>query len=298
MLPLVNTKHAPDVALFLRDRFTALFPGAPAGWLMRVFRDVDALFAGRHPDYQAIDVGYHDYEHTLQVTVCLVHLLEGWQATGTELRFTARQFEIAVAAALLHDSGYLRSRSDQNGTGAKFTYCHVLRSCAFLASYLPSLGATSSEVEGALEAINCTGPTVQISRLRFNGAAERIVGSVVATADYLGQMADPGYPDKLGVLYREFQESDDYLSVPQHQRLFKSEQDLVARTPFFWTKFVQPKLETDFQGVHRYLARPAPGATHAYLEAIEHNIAEITHRAQAAAAPQSLAAPAAVSASA
>ena len=50
-----------------------------------------------------------------------------------EPKLNPRLFELAVAAVLLHDSGYLKLRSDNVGTGAKYTYCHVLRSCSFAA---------------------------------------------------------------------------------------------------------------------------------------------------------------------
>lgn len=285
MLTPVNTQDSGAVAAHAFDTFRRLYPGANPRMMSPVFEHVDALFCGRHPDYRAIDLKYHDYEHTLQVTVCLVQLLEGWQLAGAAPAFTSRQFEIAVATALLHDSGYLRLRSDRAGTGAKFTHSHVLRSCAYLASYLPSVGATGPEISGALGAINCTGPAVQISRLHFDNDGQRIIGCVVATADYLSQMADARYPDKLGILFREFQESDDFRGVPAEKRLFKSEQDLINRTPAFWSKFVQPKLETDFQRVYRYLARPVPDGRNEYIEAVERNINLIQRRAALMQAP-------------
>jgi hypothetical protein len=279
MFPPVDTKNAPAVAAFVEQKFAAMYPGASLTWLRTMFIDIEVLFQGRHPDYAAVDLRYHDLEHTLQATVCIVLLLEGRHAAGVEPRIDARQFELAVSAVLLHDSGYLKLRSDNVGTGAKYTFCHVLRSCAFAASYLPTLGANDVEVEAVLGAINCTGPTKEISRLHFRDPVERVIGCALATADYLGQMAASDYPDELEILYEEFQESDDFIHLPAARRAFKSATDLIERTPMFWQKFVLRKLESDFQAVYRFLARPYPHGPNPYLEAVERNMITIRNRA-------------------
>ncbi len=277
--PSVDTKSPAAVAAFVRQKFTALYPHAAHDWLDRIFADVEALFAGRHPDYGAVDLRYHDLEHTLQATACLTLLFEGCQHSGATPRITSRQFQLGIAAVLLHDAGYLKLRSDTGGTGAKYTFCHVLRSCAFAASYLPTLGATESEIGGVLGAINCTGPTKEISRLHFRDPTERFIGCALATADYLGQMAAADYPDELEILFREFSESDDFIHVPFAERTFKSAEDLAARTPAFWRKLVLPKLENDFQAVYRFLADPYPNGANAYIQAVSRNIAIIEERA-------------------
>jgi hypothetical protein len=282
--PPVDTKNATAVASFVEDVFTSMYPGTKGVFLARIFRDVEDLFTGRNPDYQAVDLRYHDLEHTLQATTCLALILAGRHAAQVEPRATARQFELAIAGALLHDAGYLKHRSDTKGTGAKYTYCHVLRSCAFAASYLPTLGATEHEIEAVLGAISCTGPSKQVSRLRFREPVDRIIGCALATGDYLGQMAAPDYPDELEILYHEFKESDDFTHLPDERRTFHSAADLMERTPAFWRQLVLPKLEGDFQAVYRFLADPYPHGRNAYLDAVERNIALIKERAAAALA--------------
>jgi hypothetical protein len=278
-MPLsVDTKNPAAVSAWLQDKFAALFPDASAGFLPRLFQDVTGLFTGGHPDYQPIDLRYHDFEHSLQATVCLTHLLEGRHLAGVEPRLTARQMQLAVASALLHDSGYLRLRSDTQGTGAKYTFIHVLRSCAYAAGYLPTIGVSGYELDGVLGAIRCTGPTSRISRLHFRDSLERTIGCVLATADYLGQMAAADYPDELELLYQEFNESYGFFHTPASERSFASAADLIQRTPEFWTRIVLPKLENDFQAVYRFLARPSPHGPNAYLAAVERNIAKIQRR--------------------
>ena len=278
MIPEVDFDSLSAVSDFVRAKFAAMYPGASDALLVRMFGDIDSLFAGRHPAYAPIDLRYHNLRHTLMATVCMAVLLEGrLSADGGEM-LKARDFELAIAGVLLHDTGYLKLKGDVAGTGAKYTFCHILRSCAFAASYLPGLGANDNEVENILSAINCTGPNSEIGRLVFRSHVSRVVGCALATSDYLGQLADPLYPDKLGELYGEFCESDDYVNVPPERRVFKSESDLICRTPGFWTHFVKPKLDGDFQSVYRFLARPVLSDRNGYLEAVEANFAKIRLR--------------------
>jgi hypothetical protein len=281
MLPDVDFDNPSAVAEFVRAKFAALYPAADQALLRRLFDDVESLFAGRDPGYAAIDLRYHNLRHTLMATVCMTLIMEGWRADAAGGELTARDFELGIAGVLLHDSGYLKSRTDTAGTGAKYTFCHIARSCAFAAAFLPRIGASDAEVENVLSAINCTGPNSEISRLRFRDQVSRTVGCSLATADYLAQLADPQYPDKLGELYAEFCESDDFADVPPEKRTFKSEKDLLCRTPGFWEHFVKPKLKGDFQGVYHFLERPFSPGRNAYLEAIDENIAVIGRRAAA-----------------
>lgn len=278
MFPLVETKDAPAVASFVISRFERLYPNASKASLTTLFADIYALFSGRRPDYAAVDLRYHDLEHTLQAAVCITLLFEGRQAAATEPRIGARHFELALSATLLHDTGYLKLRSDESGTGAKYTYCHVLRSCAFAASYLPTLGANDLEIDTVLAAINCTGPTRDIGQVHFRDPISRVIGAALGTADYLGQMAAPDYPDELEILFNEFHEADEFLHLPPERRAFNSAAELIERTPAFWRDVVKQKLERDFQSLYRFLARPYPDGENAYLAAVERNLAEISRR--------------------
>ena len=275
---IVDTKTPAAVAGFVRRTYSELYPGASRAWINRVFHDIETFFTGRHPAYAPIDLKYHDLEHTLQATVCLVELLAGRHRSASEPKASARQFELTVVAVLLHDTGYLKLRSDTTGTGAKYTFCHVLRSCAFAASYLPTLGATTVEIESVIGAINCTGPSSEIARLHFREPVDRVLGCSLATADYLGQLAAPDYPDKLELLFAEFAESDIYVNLPADARVFKSARHLAEQTPLFWERFVRPRLDGDFMGVYRFLASPYPNGVNAYIVAAERNIAEIKQR--------------------
>ena len=131
MLPNVDFDSASAVSEFVRNKYSYIYAGADDSWLKRVFRDIESAFVGGTPAYGPIDLKYHNLRHTLMATVCMAEILEGYQNAEGNLK--ARDFELAIAAVLLHDAGYLKLKTDTAGTGAKYTYCHILRSCAFAA---------------------------------------------------------------------------------------------------------------------------------------------------------------------
>jgi hypothetical protein len=267
-MPLTtDTTQLETVKEGLFDIIRDLFPSGSLGFTRDILDGVNKLFAGGYLDYQACDLKYHDFRHTLQVTIAFADLFAARQQSA-EPPFTQRQFEIGLATALLHDSGYLKLRSDRSGTGAKYTFCHVLRSCALAASYLPSFGFKIEEIDTVLGAIRCTGPSTAGMKLRFNRRDDHVIASMVASADYLAQMAAEDYPDELELLFNEFNESDLFLGLPAAQ--------LVTGTGVFWEKVVKPKLENDFAGVYRFLNRP--DGSNPYIDAIEHNLGVIARR--------------------
>jgi len=284
MITTIDTKDPRAVEELVAGKYKAMFPRGRIGHLARLFADTTRLFTGGHPDFLENNLKYHDYEHTLQATVCMTYLLEGRHAAAVLPRLTARQFVLAISSALLHDCGYLKINSDTKGTGAKYTFVHVLRSCAYAASYLPRIGANEFEIEGVLAAISCTGPTSNIAELSFHNPIERTIGCVLSTSDYLGQMAAVDYADELEFLFAEFDESYDFFHTPKEKRPFESAEDLQRRTPLFWRNIVLPKLENEYQAVYRFLARPGPHGTNLYLESVERNIAKIKRRLRSTSA--------------
>jgi hypothetical protein len=274
--------HVPDKLLtvasveeILNATFVRMFPGKIPTIGPRVLYDVESMFEGRYLDYQANDMPYHNLQHTLQVLVCFNAIIEGRHNAGIEPQMTSRQYELGAIAVLFHDMGYLKLRADRIGTGAKYTFTHVLRSCSFASSYLPELGVSLAELDSVLAMIRCTAFTQGSRHFHFQDAIEGITGCAVATADYLAQMAAPDKPDSLKNLFAEIEESDNYAQVPARQRRYRSCDDLVADTPTFWQSFVLPRLESELLGVYRFLATPYPDGPNPYIEAIEANVEKI-----------------------
>lgn len=57
-----------------------------------------------------------------------------------------------------------------------------------------------------------------------------------------------------------------------HLELFPDAEDLVRKTAGFWGSYVKPKLDGDFLGQYKFLARPYPDGANAYLDQVEANI--------------------------
>lgn len=265
----------------IRERARAILPHPPGqgAFVTDITTLVDRLFAGQLWHYQPIDLRYHDYQHTLQAAWTYLDLVAAFQEQpGLAAVPTLREAELGLAAILLHDTGYLKARGDDEGTGAKYTYCHVLRSCSLAASLLPRIGCTQAEIDDTLGIIRCTGLNGNPGGSTFHLPNAHLIASMVATADYLGQMAAPEYPVKIAHLFHEFAEADEYSHIPEGKRAFASLAQLIAATPAFWQKFVLPKLHNDFEAVYLHLARPFPDGPNPYLIAVEKNLAAIAAR--------------------
>ncbi len=275
-MPLsIDTTQAKNVADATLSVAAKFFPKSSPTYIQRVFHEVETLFNGGYLDYQANDLKYHDFRHTLQVTMAYVDIMAARQP-AVAAPLTCRQFELGLTGALFHDSGYLKLRSDREGTGAKYTYCHVLRGCSLASSYLPSLGLEIDEIDMVLGIIRNTGPSTVGMRLHFNNKHEQTIACAVAAADFLGQMAAEDYPEELELLFNEFAESDDFARVPLDCHAFQTAAGLIASTPTFWVQVVRPKLEKEFLGLHRFL--DAPDGSNPYIDAIERNLRIIAKR--------------------
>jgi hypothetical protein len=269
--PLVGINDLTPVSCYARSL------GLDAPWVTALIELSTRLFAGRFWNYLPIDVRYHDLQHTAQATMCLLALGEGQRRTQNP-PLSNRDLELGLAAMVLHDTGFLKTSGDEAGTGAKYGHAHVLRSCALAASVLPPLGLSREEVDDVLGMIRCTGLNGRPDKSNFSNETRRLVACMVPTADYIGQMAAPEYPEKLPFLFTEFVEADDFCNIPADKRMFTSANHLLAATGGFWRGFVLPKLETDFAGVYRFLEAPSQPGRNPYLEAIERNVALITAR--------------------
>lgn len=250
-----------------------LFPTGGCDFVPRIFDWVGRCFSGRQAGYQAVDAIYHDFEHTLQGTLCMARLLHGRHHAGTEPRIPRRVFELGIAAILLHDTGYLKTSDDREGTGAKYTVSHVDRSAAFAAMLLSQKGFPRADIVAVQNMIQCTGVIAKINGIPFQSEVERVAGLCLGTADLLGQMAAPDYVEKLPALHEEYAEAVRF-SGEKAQSIagFSSVEDLVRKTPAFWDRFAKIKLANEFEGVFRFLSDPYPDGPNDYLDRIEANI--------------------------
>jgi hypothetical protein len=269
----VDTKVPREVEREAASIYTELFPGGDEDFVPRAFEWMASCFQGRHPDYQAIDLHYHDFEHTMQGTLCMVRLLRGWHQAHAAPGVQQRMFELSLLAILFHDAGYLKRRDDVQGTGAKYTAIHVGRSAEFAREFLKTKDYPDSDTAAVQNMIRCTGVNVDLCGIAFQSEQERRLGYALATADLLGQMAAPDYVDKLPALHREFAEA---ASVGGRKAArfakYKTADDLRRMTPEFWEAYVLPRINVDFQGLYRFMNDPYPDGPNPYIDWVERNV--------------------------
>lgn len=271
----VNTRSIREVKQSILEIATRLYGPAVGDFVHPLVDMAETMFDGEYRHYGKVTTEYHNREHTLQATLCLVRLLEGLHISGDPPRLDMDHFRIGLAGILYHDIGYLQDRADTSGTGARYTLEHEERSCRMAAEVLEEMGWKIEDVAWVRTLIRCTGPRSLINEIAFADDAQQFLARAVCTADYLGQMADYRYLEKLPVLFEEFQESDDYQGTPPEKRMFQSAEDLVSKTPGFW-EFVKSKvLHGDCDDVYRYLARPPGSEDNPYFRKIDRNIARI-----------------------
>jgi hypothetical protein len=269
MFPIADTKSPAAVQAAVASIHGEMFSRGERDFVAKVFGWAVEAFEGRYRDYQPIDARYHDLEHTLQGTLCYAQILQGRQRAGATPVVPQRVFELGLLAILLHDTGYLKVRGDNEGTGAKYTLIHVSRSANFAQQLLTEKGFSTEDAGIVMRMIRCTGVNVKIDAIPFQGEVERTIGFCIGTADLLGQMAATDYVDKLPILFDEFAESARYSGT---KTMFESAEHLLKMTPMFWEKYVRPKIEKDFQSNFRFLSEPYPDGPNAYLAAVEANI--------------------------
>jgi hypothetical protein len=276
-LSSIDFSQASEVRNLTRERCRNLFGAQDDGYIDEFMVATEELFGGRRPEYQAMDTAYHDITHTLQATLCLVELLHNRHIAEAAPRIGAEDFKRALIAVLFHDIGYLKETGDTEGSGAKYTHLHEGRSCSFARDFLLQRGWLSDDIQFVENLISSTGPSVDLAQIEFRSEIERVLGQSVCTADYIGQMSDPGYPDKLEVLFGEFKESYQYQQISESDWPFASYEDLLQSTPAFWRTFVQHKMSVECAGLWKHLEHPLSGEN-PYLASIERNMAAIEQR--------------------
>jgi hypothetical protein len=271
-----DTRDVGAVTNEVSSLYQNMYPHGDAEFVSRAIGWAEVCFIGQYPGFQAIDARYHDFEHTLQGTLCQARLLFGRHRAGTEPRITQSGYELGLLAILLHDTGYLKEVNDTEGSGGKYTFVHVERSQAFARQLLAAKSYSADQASAVQRMIQCTGVKATLSTLTFASDEERLLGYTLGTADLLGQMAAPDYVAKLPILYEEFAESTRYQGPDASSPfVFSSVQDLLGKTESFWRDYVLPKLNRDFGGLYRFLNTPYPDGPNPYLDRIEANLQEL-----------------------
>ena len=255
--------------------YRALFPHATPQPFERAFTEVARAYDGGDLAYWPCDTEYHDIQHVLDVTLAMARLMDGYQrsrADGVE-HVRSEQFVAGALAALFHDFGYLRRRSDhRHRYGAEYTIGHVSRGAAFLRRYMRELGFDDGLGRLAGTLLHFTGYERQADAIRIGSGLPRHLGQMLGTADIIAQMSDRCYLEKCrDRLYPEFVLGR--LGAPRHAQhlpVFASGSELVAKTPDFYEGAMR-RLDAQLGRSHEFAARHF-GGENPYLDGMRKNV--------------------------
>jgi hypothetical protein len=267
-----------DVRDAVQAIFQQAFPGSQFDVLWVAFHDFERLFRGNLDDYFGCDTVYHDIQHTLDMSLAMARLLAGHEKSVAPAdRLGHERAVVGLVAALFHDSGYIRRRSEASIlNGAEFTGHHVSRSAEFLRRYLPQIGLPGG-ADIAAQVVHFTGYEMSLDDIELDDPKDSLMGHLLGTADLMAQMADRCYLEKCrDRLYAEFV----LAGVATRQAggsgaiQYASGIDLLRQTPGFFRLSARDRLENKFNRAYRYMEVMCDGRN-PYFEAVEQNLAHL-----------------------
>lgn len=256
--------------------FQGAFPGSSFDILWVAFHDFERLFRGQYGDYLGCDTVYHDIQHTLDMSLAMARLLAGYEKSAAPAdRLGHERAVIGLIAALFHDSGYIRRRSETAIlNGAEFTGHHVTRSAEFLRGYLPLIGL-GDQAAVAAQVVHFTGYEMSLDDIELDDPKDSLMGHLLGTADLMAQMADRCYLEKCrDRLYAEFVLAGVATQPRPSGIQYESGIDLLRQTPGFFRLSARERLDNKFNRAYRYIEAVCD-ARNPYFEAVEQNLAHL-----------------------
>lgn len=249
--------------------------------LKQAFDDCERLFEGDYATFLPCDTLYHDKQHTMDMTLALARLINGHErSVAKNQRLGAERALIAIITALYHDSGYIRHEQDHHHfNGAEYTPIHVSRSADFLKRYLHKikLGEFS---QIAANMVHYTGYEIAPGQIRLPDEKWHLIGHMLGTADLIAQMSDRCYLEKCrDRLYPEFVLGGMTVKTDEHGNetvLYSSGEDLLMKTPAFYAKEVENRLNKLFNKVYSYEIAHFEGEKH-YINGLGQNQARLNN---------------------
>jgi hypothetical protein len=184
------------------------------------------------------DALYHDFGHTLQVTLVGRDILQGMTLSQ---RIEPADYSHLIVACLLHDIGYVRGVLNEDtatefvidSTGKKVKLPRGASDAALAPYHVDRSKLFAYERLGKSPSIDAARVSEAIEMTRFPAAKNRggkIEPKLVQAADLIGQLGDPMYSRKANALYYEFEE------IGMNRQLgYSSPADIIDKYPtFFW----------------------------------------------------------------
>src|ERR1700730_2023597 len=229
---------------------TAIAANKLGNFLTRDFRrifgsayndDAERLGSGARATIECIatsDALYHNYEHTLQVTMVERDILQGMMMCQ---RIEPEDYGHLIVACLLHDIGYVRgvlsgdteTEFIVDASGKKITLPRGASEAALSPYHVDRSKLFAFERLGKSPDIDASRIAEAIERTRFparpSTVNEGIEPKLVQAADLIGQLGDPMYSRKANALYCEFEE------IGMNRQLgYSSPADIIDKYPTFF----------------------------------------------------------------
>ena len=205
-------------------------------------------------EYHKLETKYHDLYHFLTSTTVFLDVYSGI-VDKQIIEKNESDFFCGVVATMYHDIGFLKLKEDEDGTGAQYINTHVERGCHFMGNNFDDI-LTEDEKSRICGLIMVTDYFKKVENLEIDH-----IGACVALGDWLSQMGDEQYVEKLDNLYQEFDEFQKYHNLNMYTGL----NDLISKTPGFWYKLVKPLLNNKFYALYEYTSSN-------YIVMVENNI--------------------------
>src|SRR6476659_5587487 len=162
------------------------------------------------------DALYHNFEHTLQVTMVGRDILRGMTLSQ---RIEPADYDHLIVACLLHDIGYMRGVLNGDtetefvvdGSGRKITLPRGASDAALTPYHVDRSKLFAFERLRNSPVIDAARIAAAIEMTRFpvppdRSADDSIEPKLVRAADFIGQLGDPMYLRKANALFCEFEE--------------------------------------------------------------------------------------------
>lgn len=270
MSPQANTARTLNQI----SKIIILESGHPAT-LDKVLNHVSQLYAGQWPEYEPCQVGYHTFQHALDVTLATVRMAAGWNRLNGSAPIEDSYLNAGIISALFHDSGYLKDRGDTKGTGGKYSFNHINRSRKIAAFYLKKHNWPPETIDLVKRIISITEFNYSPDLSIFKNVQEGIIARMVASADLMAQMADVDYMQRLHDLFAEFSEAYDYVGRDTLRKkgiqIYENFDEILENTINFYDSIILPRLD-DLGRMDQYLVAFFNAGRNPYLENIIANL--------------------------
>jgi len=265
----IDLQNPLAVETAIRTIFDRQYAGRyDAALLGAAMADIARAFRGEYPGLLRCDTLYHDLRHALETALTMTRLLDGYaisQSRNQSAGIDADHALLGILLALFHDIGLLRRDTEAHLWGPALTPVHEERGVEFMRAYLAD--TTLAALTDETKLIMATKP-VYVLPADWS-PDERLLASLLATADLVSQLSDRCYLEKCrDFLFLEF---SAFGLAGKEDSPYPDRRTLLEKTPAFFDGFLQKRLDTDFQGVRRYL-RVHMGGSDPWQDAMQNSL--------------------------